>query len=138
MLARGRTEDGGGGPFWRGRSRMHSIRNLLLSATAVAALAICAGAAPVPQGAIAGNPFAQPSSLPLQAPPFDKIKDSDYLPAFAEGMKQQLAEINEIANNPARPTFENTIVALDKSGQLLNRVSTTFFNIVSANTNPTL
>ena len=117
---------------------MHSIRYLLLGATAVAALGVSVNAEPAPQSALGANPFAKPSSLPLQAPPFDKIKDSDYLPALTEGMKQQLAEIDKIANNPAPPTFDNTIVAIEKSGQLLNRVSATFFNIVSANTNPAL
>jgi peptidyl-dipeptidase Dcp len=113
---------------------MPSIRTLLLGATAAAALAVCASAAPAPQD----NPFAAPSTLPFHAPPFDKIKDSDYQPAFEQGMKQQLAEIQQIADNSAAPTFENTIVAMEKSGRMLDRVSETFFNVVQANTNPTL
>jgi peptidyl-dipeptidase Dcp len=117
---------------------MHPIRNLLLGATAVTALGLSAGAAPAPATAASANPFAQPSTLPLQAPAFDKIKDTDYQPAFEEGMKQHLAEIQRIANESAAPTFENTIVAMEKSGRMLDRVSTTFFNIVGANTNPTL
>lgn len=84
------------------------------------------------------NPFESASTLPLEAPPFDKIKDSDYLPAFNDGMKEQLKEIELIANNPAPPTFENTIVAMEKSGRTLERVSEAFFAIVQANTNPTL
>lgn len=80
------------------------------------------------------NPFAAPSSLPFQAPPFDRIKDSDYLPAFEEGMKVQAAEIAVIANNPAAPTFENTFVAMEKSGQLLTRVSNVFSNMDASNT----
>jgi peptidyl-dipeptidase Dcp len=84
------------------------------------------------------NPFDAPSTLPLQAPMFDKIKDSDYEPAFEEGMKQQAAEIDAIADNPAAPTFENTIVAMEKSGRMLDRVSETFFGVVQANTNDTL
>ncbi|HEU5397846.1 MAG TPA: dipeptidyl carboxypeptidase II, partial [Gammaproteobacteria bacterium] len=68
------------------------------------------------------NPFYAPSTLPLQAPPWDKIKDSDYEPALFAGMKQQLAEVDAIANNPEAPTFENTIVAMEKTGQLLTRV----------------
>ncbi|HVT37333.1 MAG TPA: dipeptidyl carboxypeptidase II, partial [Nevskiaceae bacterium] len=121
---------------------MHPIRNFLLGATAVTALGLSAGAAPAPApaptAAASTNPFAQPSTLPLQAPEFDKIKDSDYEPAFEQGMKEHLAEIERIANDPAAPTFENTIVAMEKSGRMLDRVSTTFFNIVSANTNPAL
>src|SRR5579859_3983576 len=65
------------------------------------------------------NPFYAPSSLPLQAPPWDKIKDSDYEPALYAGMKQQLAEVDRIANNPDAPSFDNTIVAMEKTGQLL-------------------
>jgi peptidyl-dipeptidase Dcp len=86
----------------------------------------------------ASNPFAQPSTLPYQAPPFDRIKDSDYQPAFEEGMRQQIAEIDAIANNPAAPTFENTIVAMEKSGRLLDRVSLAFGGVVQANTNDAL
>src|ERR1051326_3482272 len=122
---------------------MNAIRTVLWCATAATALMVCASAAPAPQSAMSANatsanPFAQPSTLPLQAPPFDKIKDSDYQPAIEEGMKQQLAEIDKIANNSAAPTFDNTIVAMEKSGQMLTRATTTFFNIVGANTNPTL
>jgi peptidyl-dipeptidase Dcp len=84
------------------------------------------------------NPLAAPSTLPLQAPRFDKIKDTDYRPAFEEGMKQQLAEIDQIANNPAAPTFENTIVAIETSGRMLDRVSATFGAVYQANTSDTL
>ncbi len=84
------------------------------------------------------NPLLTPSRLPFQAPPFDKIKDSDYKPAFEEGIKQQLAEIEKIANNPAKPTFENTLTALEKSGQLLTRVSLVFNAVTSANTDSLL
>ena len=61
------------------------------------------------------------SSLPFHAPPFDKIKDTDYQPAIEAGMAQQLAEVRAIAANPAAPTFENTFVPLEKSGRLLDR-----------------
>lgn len=84
------------------------------------------------------NPFAHPSTLPFQAPPFDKIKDSDYQPALEEGMRQQLAEVRTIADDPAPPTFANTFVALEKSGQMLTRVSQVFNAVSGANTNPTL
>ena len=66
------------------------------------------------------------------------IKDSDYQPAFEEGMKQQLAEIDAIADNKAAPTFDNTIVAMEKSGRMLDRVNNAFFGVVQANTNPAL
>jgi peptidyl-dipeptidase Dcp len=88
--------------------------------------------------AAAPNPFAVPSSLPYQAPRFDQIKDGDYQPAFDTGMKQQMAEIDAIAANPAAPSFENTIAALERSGRMLERVNNTFFAVVQANTNPAL
>ena len=80
---------------------------------------------------ISQNPFFKQSTLPFQAPQFDKIKDSDYQPAIEEGMKQQLEEIQKIADNPEAPTFENTMVALEKSGQLLTRVQLVFNAITS-------
>ncbi len=84
------------------------------------------------------NPFFAPSPLPFQAPPFDKIKDEDFQPAIEAGMAQQQAEIRAIADNPDAPTFDNTIVALEKSGQLLTRVWEVFDGVTGANTNDTL
>jgi peptidyl-dipeptidase Dcp len=84
------------------------------------------------------NPFYAPSTLPFHAPPFDKIKDEDYRPAIEAGMAEQLAEIQAIADNPAAPTYENTLVAMEKTGQLLERSFATFSAITSANTNPVL
>ena len=89
-------------------------------------------------GTSSKNPFFEPSNLPFQAPPFDKIKDSDYKPAIQEGMKQQLYEIEKIADNSAPPTFENTLVALEKSGQLLARVTMVFNAVTGANTDSLL
>jgi len=83
-------------------------------------------------------PYFTISKLPFQAPQFDKIQDSDFKPAFEEGMKQQLSEIEEIANNPEPATFENTLVALEKSGQLLIRVKLIFNSLTSANTDSVL
>jgi peptidyl-dipeptidase Dcp len=84
------------------------------------------------------NPLFTASTLPFQAPPFDRIKDSDFRPALEEGMKQQLAEVQAIADNPAPPTFENTCVALEKSGQMLTRVNLIFNGLTGANTNDEL
>ncbi len=84
------------------------------------------------------NPFYNASLLPFQAPPFDKIHDGDYQPAIEEGMKQHLAEIEKIADNPAAPTFGNTYVAMEKSGAMLQRVMAAFNAVTGANTNDTL
>jgi peptidyl-dipeptidase Dcp len=87
---------------------------------------------------LASNPFMQVSTLPFQAPDFAKIKDSDFAPAFEEGLKEQMAEIDKIAGNPDAPTFENTLVALEKSGQLLRRVNGVFNMLSGANTDSVL
>ena len=87
---------------------------------------------------LASNPFMHASTLPFQAPDFTKIKNSDFSPAFEEGIKQQLAEIESIAQNPEPPTFENTLVALEKSGQLLRRVNGVFNMLSGANTDSVL
>ncbi len=87
---------------------------------------------------VAVNPFFSASTLPFQAPPFDKIKESDYQPAIEEGMQQHLAEIEKIANNSAAPTFDSTFVAMQKSGELLNRVMRSFGAVAGANTSPLL
>ncbi len=84
------------------------------------------------------NPLLTPSKLPFQAPPFDKIEDNDYKEAIEEGMKQQIEEINKIADDTAPPTFENTLVALEKSGQLLTRASLAFNAVTGANTDSVL
>jgi peptidyl-dipeptidase Dcp len=84
------------------------------------------------------NPFYAPSTLPFHAPPFDKIKDTDYLPAIETGMAQKIEETRAIADNTAEPTFENTIVAMEKTGQLYNRVMAAFHGVTGANTNPVL
>ncbi len=72
------------------------------------------------------NPFFSEFNTPNGVPPFDKIKTEHYMPAFEEGMKQQAAEIDSIVNNTEAPSFENTVVALDESGQMLSRVSAVF------------
>ena len=82
--------------------------------------------------------FAQPSDLPFHAPDFTKIQDSDFKPAFEQAMAIHNAEIAAIKANPEAPTFENTIVALETSGKMLNRVAAVFFALTGANTNDTL
>jgi len=109
------------------------MRNFF-SAGLLSTAAVVAVAAP----ARAAGPFDAPSSLPYQAPRFDIIKDKDYQPAFEQGMRQQLAEMETIANDKAEPTFDNTIVAMERSGRLLERVNNTFFGVVQADTNPAL
>lgn len=93
---------------------------------------------PVPDASLSSNPFMKKSKLQYEAPEFDKIKNEHFKPAFEFGLKQHDAEILKIANNSETATFENTIVALEKSGEVLKRAVTIFSNLTSANTNPTL
>jgi peptidyl-dipeptidase Dcp len=102
----------------------------LMAALATAADTKDAGNTPM----AVDNPFAHPSPLPFEFPQFDKIKDSDYLPAYQAGMRAQLKEVEAIAHNSEPATFENTIVALERSGRLLDRVDTVFSNLSSCNT----
>ncbi|WP_372382748.1 peptidyl-dipeptidase Dcp [Xanthomonas sp. NCPPB 1068] len=123
-------------------------RTVVLAAAITLALAACSGKEPsgkesttvpektatAPAADAAPNPLLTASTLPFQAPPFDKIKDSDYLPAFEEGMRLHLAEVRKIADNSEPPTFDNTIEALERSGETLTRVSRIFFGLVQADT----
>src|SRR5580693_273323 len=84
------------------------------------------------------NPFYAPSTLPFHAPPFDKIRDGDYQPAIEAGMAEQRQEMRAIADNPSSPTFENTLVAMEKTGQLFNRAMAAFNGVTGANLNPEL
>ena len=123
-------------------------RHALLATAISLALAACSGkesTAPVTTDtpAQAGqpadastNPFMTVSPLPFQAPAFDTITDADYLPAFEEGMRQQLAEIAQITANGQPATFDNTLLPMEKSGAMLDRVSRVFFSVVQADTNP--
>ena len=113
------------------------IHHVITAAAGAIALSSSAVAAPS-VGFGPGNPFYAPSTLPFQAPPFDKIHDGDYQPAIEAGMEQQLTEIRAITDNPAPPTFENTLVALEQSGRLLDRVTSAFDAVTGANTNPDL
>ena len=121
-----------------------------LAAAMVVALAACSSpstdgtstpaSAPAATAEVAApvNALLTASTLPMQAPPFDKIKDADYQPAIEEGMRQQLAEIEKIANNPEAPNFANTFEAMERSGELLTRSARIFFSLAQANTNDTL
>lgn len=108
------------------------------AATAVVLMSSAAPNAVTAQALPAANPFARPSTLPYQAPPFDRIKDADYQPAIEAGMAEQRAEIARITANRAAPTFDNTIAAMERSGRLLERASNAFFGVTGANTNDTL
>ncbi|MGY1459782.1 peptidyl-dipeptidase Dcp [Luteimonas sp. A534] len=124
------------------------LRTLLLSSAIALALGACdrpATESPMPDTAAVPatpaqgeNPLLVASTLPFQAPVFDRIQDSHYQPAIEEGMRQHLAEVRTIADSAEPPTFANTIEALERSGALLTRSATLFFSMTSANTNPTL
>ena len=121
-----------------------TLRLPLLLTLAVPALALAAPEAPpspsptARTASMTDNPLLEESTLDFHYPPFDKIKDADYAPAFEQGMSEQLKEIEPIASNSEAPTFENTIVAMEKTGQLLGRVGRIFGNLAGANTNPAL
>src|SRR6266404_4190895 len=122
----------------------HSGKAMLKYLTAlIMSGAIALGAVYVPATAAderfgPSNPFYAPSTLPFHAPPFDKIKDEDYQPAIEAGMAEELSETQVIADNPAPPTFENVLVAMEKTGRLLRRATAAFFGVAQANTNPVL
>src|SRR6478609_8726295 len=84
------------------------------------------------------NPFFTRSARPFELPPFDEIAEEHFAPAFDAGMAEHRAEVDDIVGNPDPPTFENTIVALERAGQLLNRTSIVFFNLTGTNSTPTL
>src|SRR5215475_7027975 len=113
------------------RSRSVNLALFIMTSTVLAYTQTAATFGP-------SNPFYAPSTLPFQAPPFDKIKDTDYQPAIEAGMAEQLEEVRAIADNAAAPTFENTLVAMEKTGLLLQRASAAFDAVTGANTNPTL
>jgi len=113
---------------------------MLVVAASLALIQSAAFAAPMAAAAAlpASNPLAATSTLPFQYPAFDKIKNEHFKPAYAAGMHEHLGEIAAIANSKEAPTFENTIVAMEKSGLLLTRVATIFSALQGANTNDTL
>src|SRR5206468_4963148 len=113
--------------------------SLAAAMTAQPALAAPARAKPAASATLpASNPFARPSTLPFQTPDFSRIKDSDYLPALLAGMAEQKREVTAIANQKAPPTFDNTVVQMERSGLLLERANLAFSAVNGANTNDTL
>jgi peptidyl-dipeptidase Dcp len=97
-----------------------------------------AKSSPTPKPSSSANPLLSESSLPYQIPPFDKLKDEDFQPAIEQGMAEQLKEVEKIAAQKEKPTFENTIVAMEKGGRLLQRANRTFSNLNACNTNPAM
>lgn len=93
---------------------------------------------PAKSGSSADNPLLTESTLPYQVPPFDKIKNEHYTPAFTQGLAEHLKEVVAIANSGEAPTFDNTLVALERSGKTLTRVNNIFSNLAGAHTNPEL
>src|SRR6185437_3341313 len=109
--------------FHPGRKIMRALLlGLLAAGSALAATAPQDGSAlskPTETMAMADNPFHATSTLPYRLPPFDKIKDADYVPGFEAGMREQREEVAAIAHNPEAADFDNTVVALERTGQLL-------------------
>ncbi len=105
------------------------------------ALSFCAKkqAEPEPAAVVeAANPFFEAYGTPFETPPFDRIRDEHYMPAFREGMARQKKEIEAVVANPEPPTFANTVEAVEHSGELLTRVANVFFCLTEGNTNPSL
>lgn len=113
---------------------------VLLAACAQTPVVPPTAAAPTPAATAlsASNPFFAPSTLPYRLPPFDKVAIDDFRPAFDAGMAQQLQEMAAITANPQPPSFDNTVVAMERSGQLLNRATRVFSTLTGSNTTPAL
>ena len=109
------------------------MKNLVIAAAMTCMVCACSQ-----QPTESENPFFSEFQSPYGSPDFDRIQLTDYEPAFLKGIEQQNQEIKAIVENPEAPTFENTIVALDNSGEILNRVSGVFFALTSADTNDEL
>lgn len=122
--------------------RTSSTTSFALAVAMGAMSPACSADTPTPAGfartaaIVKNNPFFAPSTLPFGLPPFNLIGNEDYAPAFHEGMRVRLQEMNAIADDPEPPTFENTVVAMERSGRMLERVSSVFDNLTAANTNP--
>src|SRR6266700_1494069 len=110
----------------------------VLAMTHIVVISVTAQTPPVQNSNVEGNPLLTESSLPYHVPPFDRIKDEHFAPAMEKGMREELKQVEMVANNSEKPTFENTIVALERTGRLLDRAERTFDNLNACNTNPTL
>ncbi len=113
------------------------MKKLLFLATLVV-ISSCKNETKQPEMQTSENPFFQEWNTPFEVPPFEEIKDEHYMPAFEKGMEEHLSEIDAIVNNTEAPTFKNTLEALEKSGKLLNKVQSVFYNLTGSNTNPKL
>src|SRR6266576_301970 len=113
-----------------------AVLGIIVAMTDIAAISVIAQTSPVQNSSIADNPFLTESSLPYHVPPFDKIKDEHFVPAIDAGMREQLKEVEAVANNSETPTFDNTIVALERTGRMLDRAQRTFSNLNACDTNP--
>src|SRR5690625_219362 len=114
--------------------RNHFLSTLLMTSILLFTLAAC-DQKNNNQIDMSSNTFAEASTLPFEAPDLDAIENELFIPAFREGMRIQLEEMEQIASNPEAPTFEITIVEMEKSGALLSRTQSVFFNLTSAHTN---
>ena len=110
----------------------------VLVITHIVVISVTAQTPPVQNSNVEDNPLLTESSLPYHVPPFDKIKDEHFAPAMEKGMREELKEVEVVANSSEKPTFENTVVALERTGRLLDRAERTFSNLNACNTNPTL
>ena len=115
-----------------------AVLGIIVAMAHITAISVIAQTSPVQNSNTADNPLLTESSLPYHVPPFDKIKDEHFAPAIDAGMREQLKEVEAVANNSEKPTFDNTIVALERTGRLLDRAQRTFSNLNACNTNPTL
>ena len=117
---------------------MSAIQLIRLSSITFIALLSLNAMAAEPASSAVTNPLLTKSTLPYHLPPFAAIKDEHFEPAFEQGMADELEEVAKIAGNPAPATFDNTLVALERSGELLDRVDTVFGILTGAYTNPAL
>src|SRR6266404_866424 len=125
-------------PFTFSKSSETLFRAFVSLALAqITAISVTAQDSPVQISSLAStdNPFLTESALPYHMPPFDKIKDEHFVPAIEAGMQEQLKEVDAIADSSEKPTFDNTVVALERTGRLIDRAERTFSNLNAADTN---
>src|SRR5215471_585076 len=108
----------------------------VLALTQIASISVTAQKSSMQNSNLHDNPLLTESPLPYHYPLFDKIRNDHFAPAIEAGMREQLQEIEPIASNSEKPTFENTVVALERTGRLLDRAESTFSNLNACNTNP--